>query len=158
MHTGVISVLIWLLVKRQEKKLKELKNNLQYTNEYKILAEEFKESKTEHPMALCISTLRDVDSLKPVVKSYLTQNDIHVKGIEEIKMDGINNEKDVETFIGELQKCKRSALSEATEIRLFIAGPVQIGTLTGGILSNWRPVLLYHKGRVTYEYWGPLYK
>ena len=95
-----------------------------------------------------------------MVKDYLTSNDIKIKdsNIVELAMDGIDGMEEIEKYISHLREIRRGVLSEASEVRLFIAGPVQAGTMAGAILDNWVPVLLYHKGRNNYEYWGRLLK
>lgn len=81
--------------------------------------------------------------------------------IEELNMNGINSPKDLEAFVNALRE-KRRYLEAAgfTELHLFIAGPVQAGTIIGSMYRNWIPVKLYHKPSPAppqvYEYWMPL--
>jgi hypothetical protein len=72
-------------------------------------------------------------------------------------MDGINTEN-ISDYIQKLREVRRGDLSNATEVRLFIAGPVQAGTIAGAVFDNWVPVLLYGRNGLKYEYWGPLIK
>lgn len=156
--TFIFSFLIWIKVRQQQKKIKKLIYALTPVRDYKTFYEEFEQIKTAYPAALCISLLIGTDSIKKTVNDFLESNSLNVNRIEEIKMDGINNKEDIEGYINRLREMRKGPLSEASEIRLFIAGPVQAGTLAGAVFDNWIPVLLYHKGNAGYEYWGPLLK
>jgi hypothetical protein len=156
--TFFVSILIWLRVKHEQKKLKKLIYSLVPIQGYSTFYEEFTKIKTDNSAALCISLLIGTDSIKKTVKDFLEANSLQVKIIEEVKMDGINSPEDIEKYINSLREMRKGPLADATELRLFIAGPVQAGTIAGAIFDNWKPVLLYHKGKITYEYWGPLVK
>jgi SMODS-associated and fused to various effectors sensor domain len=156
--TFIVSVFIWIKVWQQENKLKKLIKGMGPIIDYSSFYNEFQEVKTNHPAALCISLLDNTNSIKKTVSDFLQVNNLAIDHIIEIKMDGIHNQSDIETYINELRKIRRGALAEASEVCLFIAGPVQAGTIAGAVLDNWVPVLLYHKGRAGYKYWGPLLK
>ena len=81
--------------------------------------------------------------------------------IEELNMPGLYSAQDLETFVNLLREKKRFIdASRHTEVHLFIAGPVQAGTIIGALYDNWIPVKLYHKPTPpppsVYEYWMPL--
>jgi len=156
--TFIFSVLIWIKVRQQQKKLKKLVFELSPVKDYTAFYEEFKKTKTTYPAALCISLLVGTDSIKKPVKDFLDANNLKVNILEEIKMNGIHDKEDIEKYINMLREMRKGPLSESTEVRLFIAGPVQAGTLAGAVFDNWIPILLYHKGPIGYEYWGPLLK
>ena len=158
--TFVFSIIIWFLLKKQQKKMKILGYTTPPIKDYKTDFEKYTTLQTDNPFALCISLLSTTHSIKSVVKKYLKLNNLKIrdKNIIELAMDGIDGTEAIENYLTQLRELRRGELSDATEIRLFIAGPVQAGTMAGAILDNWVPVLMYHKGRIHYEYWGPLLK
>lgn len=115
--------------------------------------------KSSNPVALAISLKPNSESIKPTVEKFLGDEKMSMP-VEEISIDGIDGPEDLESFVNALN-ARRSFIESAgfTEVHLFIAGPVQAGTLTGAIFSNWIPVKLYHMPREKpqlYEYWMPL--
>lgn len=156
--TFIFSILIWIKVKQEQKRNREIAETMKGIQDYDKMYDTFEKVQTSNPAVLCISLLHDVGSIKKVVNNYLVSNDIEVKIIDEVIMDGIHGKEDIKNFIHLLRKKRRSTLAEATELRLFIAGPIHAGTLAGAIFDNWIPTLLYHKGPAGYEYWGPLLK
>ncbi len=155
--TFVFSIIIWFIVKKQQKRINRLAYTTPPITDYKAMFDSFQAVQTDNPYALCISLLPNTDSIKDQVKGFLIANKIKVKDILEIKMDGINTEN-ISEYIQKLREVRRGDLSNATEVRLFIAGPVQAGTIAGAVFDNWIPVLLYGRNGLKYEYWGPLIK
>lgn len=155
--TFAFSIIIWFIVKKQQKRITRLAYSTSPLSDYQTMFESFKAVQTDNAYALCISLLPNTDSIKNLVKSYLQGNKLRVKDIIEIKMDGIASDNMME-YIKKLREVRRGALADATELRLFIAGPVQAGTIAGSVFDNWIPVLLYGRNGLKYEYWGPLIK
>jgi hypothetical protein len=116
--------------------------------------------KSSAPVALAISLLRDIHSIKNSVQTFLDAKGWKMP-IVELTKDGINTPQDLEDFVNLLHEKKRYFEQTAyTEIHLFIAGPVQAGAIVGALYDNWIPVKLYHKPTPpppsVYEYWMPL--
>ncbi len=80
--------------------------------------------------------------------------------IEELNFNNLTHEN-FDNFINEL-KIKRREFSAkgATEVHLFISGPMQAAAMIGSIFSNWIPVKLYNFDPQLreYEYWCHLAK
>lgn len=116
--------------------------------------------KRSAPVAFALSLIPTSDSIKSQVETFLQVQDWKMP-IEELNLNGINNPEDLEDFINALREKRRYfQASGVTEIHLFIAGPVQAGTIVGSMFRNWIPVKLYHKPSPAppqaYEYWMPL--
>ena len=78
-----------------------------------------------------------------------------IKGIVELNFNGLTREN-FNDFVVELKKKRRELeAKDATEIHLFIAGPMQAAVMIGSIFSNWIPVKIYNHGPHSrnYEYW-----
>jgi hypothetical protein len=157
LFTFVFSSITFLIVKKQQKRIKRLVYGTPPIKDYQPMFESFKTIQTESAYAVCISLLPNTDSIKEQVNSFLMGNKMKVKDTIEIKMDGISPDN-IPDYIQKLRELRRGALSDAPEVRLCIAGPVQAGTLAGAIFDNWIPVLLYGRAGTKYEYWGPLIK
>lgn len=155
--TFAFSIVIWFIVKKQQKRITRLAYSTPPISDYQTMFDNFKEVQTDNAYALCISLLPNTDSIKDQVRSYLQGNKLKIKDVIEIKMDGISSDNMME-YIQKLREVRRGALADATELRLFIAGPIQSGTIAGAIFDNWIPVLLYGREGNKYTYWGPLIK
>jgi hypothetical protein len=112
------------------------------------------------PVAFALSLVPSSESIKRVVDQFLQFQGWEMP-VEELNMNGINNAKDLEAFVNALREKRRHfEVMGCTELHLFIQGPVQAGTIIGGIFRNWIPVKLYHKPSPQppqiYEYWMPL--
>ena len=129
---------------------------------FQELRESFAGVQTDNPVAFALSLTPSGHSIKKSVETFLKTQKLKMD-IEEVKMNGINNEEDIERSIN-LVKEKRHFFEETgvSEIHLFIAGPVQAGTIIGALYDNWIPIKLYHKPTPpppqVYEYWMPLTK
>lgn len=114
-----------------------------------------------NPYAFALSLIPHGGSIKQDVERFLTTKGGKFKGmpIVELNYDGLGPDN-IEQFINDLRVKRREfEFHGATEIHLFLAGPVQSGTLVGAIFDNWRPVKLYHNDRNKgYMYWCPLTK
>lgn len=151
--TFIVTVIIWYLVKRENKTLLELALKNSPTSEgFKTLSEENKEIKSSKPIAVCICLLDSVESIKPQVRVFLQNNEMKMP-FKELNSNGIYNLEDLAKLNEELVKMKREITAEGkSEIHLFIAGPIFAGVLIGSIFNNWLPVKVYHKGKINYEY------
>lgn len=132
------------------------------TEELDQLIERSKGVTSRNPIAFAVSLLPNGQSIKPDVKAFLEYSGWEMN-VEELIMSGINNKEDIKTLIMHLNEKRRQFTSSGvTEIHLFIAGPVQAGTIIGSLYSNWKSIKLYHKPNPsppeTYAYWMPLYK
>lgn len=161
---GVVAALIsaatLVLVWRQERRLRaQVREKAQLKN-FAELRSQHEGVKSARPVAFALSLIPTSESIKGSVQVFLTSQGWDMP-IEELNLDGLNSAEDLERFINALRE-KRRAFDELgyTEIHLFIAGPVQAGTLIGSLLRNWIPVKLYHKPNPAppqiYEYWLPL--
>lgn len=157
LFTFIFSLITVIIVKKQQTRTKRLAQSTPPIKEYQIMFDSFKTIQTESAYALCISLLPNTDSIKEPVTSFLKGNKMKVKNTLEIKMDGISPDN-ISDYIQKLREVRRGPLADATEVRLFIAGPVQAGTIAGAVFDNWIPVLLYGRNGQKYEYWGPLIK
>ena len=116
--------------------------------------------KSAQPVAFALSLIPTSESIKGSVQTFLRSQKWDMP-IEELNLDGLNSPEDLERFINALRE-KRRAFDDLgyTEIHLFIAGPVQAGTIIGSLFRNWIPVKLSHKPTPAppqiYEYWMPL--
>lgn len=144
-----------------------LKKNAQFVrpvNGFPDLAGNFGGVTTPKPVAFAISLISSIGSIKKSVETFLEYSDLKMN-VEELVMNDIKSEEDIGRFINELRK-KRRFLSESgfTEIHLFIAGPVQAGTIVGSVFSNGMVVKLYQRphpeiqSSQLYQYWAPLVK
>ncbi|NOT61923.1 MAG: hypothetical protein HOP19_17040 [Acidobacteria bacterium] len=157
---AIIGAATFALVWRQERRLRaQVKEKAALGN--------FAELRTQHagiqsatPVAFALSLIPTSESIKGSVRTFLTSQQWDMP-IEELNLDGLNSAEDLERFINALRE-KRRAFDDVgyTEIHLFIAGPVQAGTIIGSLFRNWIPVKLYHKPNPAppqvYEYWMPL--
>jgi hypothetical protein len=114
---------------------------------------------TIKPVALGFSLTPTIGSIKKSIEDFLTEKKWKMP-VEEVEMEGIHNEQDVQEFYEKVRLKKRELELEGyTEVHLFFSGPVQAGVIVGGLLSNWKPVKLYHKQQGGgYVYWMPLVK
>ncbi|MEC4685195.1 MAG: SAVED domain-containing protein [Nitrospirota bacterium] len=128
---------------------------------FKELVDYHKDIKTINPYALAVSLLPTTDSIKGDVERFLRSKggEWEKMPVEELNMNGLSPET-IEDFINTLRvKRRQLEAQDATEIHLFIAGPIQAGTLIGAMFDNWRPVKLYHKNQKgNYEFWCHLIK
>lgn len=117
---------------------------------------------TSSPYALAIDVLPQDAKLKVAVQTFLDAKGWEM-GIKEISMRGVKGRAGAATLVGKLRR-RRGELAAlgATEIHLFIAGPVAAGALACLVLDNWIPVKLYQKSLAPppeiYEYFAPLIK
>jgi SMODS-associated and fused to various effectors sensor domain len=150
-------------VQQQAKRLREhAKQTTPRIENFKELLGLYGGIKSSKPIALAISLIPKAESIKHAVQTFLDFQGWKMD-IEELNMDGINSDEDREHLINSLREKRRlfDAL-QVTEVHLFIAGPVQAGTLVGAMFDHWVPVKLYHKPSPSppqlYEYWMPLLK
>jgi SMODS-associated and fused to various effectors sensor domain len=117
---------------------------------------------TMNPYAFALSLTPQGGPIRKDVQRFLDSMGGKYKDmpIVELNYDGLGPHN-LEQFINDLRVKRREFEAHgATEIHLFLAGPVQAGTLIGAMFDNWRPVKLYHNNRTTgtYEFWCPLLK
>jgi hypothetical protein len=156
--TFVFSIMIWIKVKTQTRKLKQMAVNVTRFDDYQELKDFQSKVQTERPKAFCLSLVPQQASIKDNVKRFLDGKKMQMD-IVEMNMDGLKPDT-IQSFIEKLRLKRRTELNDATEIHLFLQGPVQAGILIGAMFDNWIPVKLYQFERQTgnYEYWGPLVK
>ena len=157
--TVVLSLMTWLIVRRQKRKIMALAASISPPTDWDKYYELYDgKINSENPMALSICLLKDIHSVKKDVENFLLAKFNTKIPVIEILMDGLNGKEDIKKYLNGLRGVKKGALSEATELRLFIAGPVMAGTIAGAVFDHFGVVLLYHKNGPTYEFWGPLVK
>ena len=114
-------------------------------------------------VALVISLIPTSNSIRNRVESFLVRKGMDIR-IVEINMDGIKNpEEDLAEFKSRIKNFRNECdNANVREVHVFIAGPVQTGSILGAYLSNWITVKLYHNmtngGVDEYQYWGDLSK
>jgi len=160
---SLFAFLAWLSLRRQRKALLEAARKTPSFDNFDTMVNYHSKIKTTNPYVLAISLLERSGSIRPDVENFLRTMGPEWEKIPilEIDMNGIDPHKNLKEFIEELRRKRREldALT-ATEVHLFVAGPVISSTIIGAELDNWKPVKLYHKNHVTkqYEYWCPLTK
>jgi hypothetical protein len=147
-------------LKQQVKRSRELARQSPRIENFQQLLKAHQGVKSSAPVAFCVSLLPNIHSIKNSVQTFLDAQRWKMP-IEELNMDGINKAEDIENLVNQLNEKKRYFEdAHFTEIHLFIAGPVQAGTIIGALYDNWIPVKLYHKPTppppAVYEYWMPL--
>jgi hypothetical protein len=158
---AVFSVMIWFKIKHQNRKIIELARKTPDKNDFKNISEYHKEIHTSNPYAFCLSLTDRSESIKKDVENFLILKKWEKKmKIEELNYNNLTHEN-FDNFINEL-KIKRREFSAkgATEIHLFISGPMQAAAMIGSIFSNWIPVKLYNfePQEREYRYWCHLAK
>jgi hypothetical protein len=158
--TAVISGCILLLVWRQNRRFREIARQAPRVENFQQTVKLHEGVKSSTPVAFALSLIPTGESIKGQVEIFLRSQNWRMP-VEELNMNGINSAQDLETFINGLREKRRYFEAAGfTELHLFIAGPVQAGTIIGSMYRNWIPVKLYHKPSPApprvYEYWMPL--
>ncbi len=159
---AVFSFLVWIKLRMQNKRLIELSRTLPVFEDFNERVNYWSEIRTLNPYAFAVSLLETSASIKGDVERFLKSKGHKWERmpIVELDMHGIGIDK-IEEYLTQLRtKRKELEAKGATEVHLFLAGPVQAATLIGAMFDNWRPVLLYQRNRDTgnYEFWCPLIK
>jgi hypothetical protein len=157
---AIFGIATFALVWRQERRLRSQAREKAQLANFADLRTRHEGIKSAKPVAFALSLIPASDSIKGSVEVFLRTQDWDMP-IEELNMDGINSPENLEAFLNALREKRRLFdASGFTEIHLFIAGPVQAGTIIGSMFRNWIPVKLYHKPSPAppqvYEYWMPL--
>jgi len=161
---GVAGVLFgiatFVLVWRQERRLRSQLRDKAALGNFAELRSLHEGIQSANPVAFALSLIPTSESIRGSVQGFLRSQGWDMP-IEELNLDGLNNAADLERFINALREKRRAFDDQGyTEIHLFIAGPVQAGTIIGSLFRNWIPVKLYHKPTPAppqiYEYWMPL--
>jgi len=150
----------WALLKIyiQQKKIEAItKRTIDFTDLQNFITEN-ENINSLNPIVLCMSLLPDDRSIsiKPHVEQFIKSKFGKELNIEEINMDGIKNADDRIKLIEQLKKKRRELEAKgATEVHLFIAGPVAAGVIIGSVFKNWIPVKLYSSidSPAFYQYW-----
>ncbi|MEZ4645407.1 MAG: SAVED domain-containing protein [Chloroflexota bacterium] len=156
--SGYAAYRLW----RQNQRFRALARELQQSIDIHQRIKDYEGVQTANPVALAISLLPTVPSIKENVNTYLKIHKLKMP-IEEVSMLGVNGTGDLETLVRTVQNKKIDIQSDGfTEVHLFLAGPVAAGVIIGSLLNNWVPVKIYHKPTpspaAVYEYWMPLFK
>ncbi len=158
--TFFLSLFTWLRVQRQNRELREISKRIppsDLPSESRVI---YAGITSERPVALAVSLLHNTPSIKMDVDRFLRAQSLTMP-IQEVHMDGINSDSDRDVLLQKLRGVRRDFdVQEFTEVHLFVAGPVQAGTIIGALFDQWKPVKLYHRsahpGGQTYEFWMPL--
>jgi hypothetical protein len=158
--TTVFSGYAAFRLKQQSRRLRELARQTPHPENFKELLAAHDGVKSSAPIAIAVSLLPTGGPIRNSIDTFLRAKGWSMP-IEEVNMQGLNSAQDLETFVNQLREKKRFIdASSFTEVHLFIAGPVQAGTIIGALYDNWIPVKLYHKPTPpppsVYEYWMPL--
>jgi hypothetical protein len=156
LFSGYAAYRLW----QQNKRLRELAKQTPRVENFVEMRKVHDGVKSSAPVAFALSLIPTSETIKSQVETFLRHQGWKMP-IEELNLNGINNPEDLEAFINSLREKRRFfEASGFTEIHLFIAGPVQAGTIIGSMFRNWIPVKLYHKRNPAppqvYEYWMPL--
>jgi hypothetical protein len=156
--TLLFSALTFFKVQSETRKLRQSLKQIPPPDDLNQCIQLCRGINSPRPVALALSLTPHTGSIKASVKDFLMANQWNMN-IEEVNIDGISPHN-LELFYQEVRNKKRELdLNSYTEVHLFFSGPVQAGTIVGCLLSNWKPVKLYHKVQGgSYEYWMPLIK
>ncbi len=154
--TGYTAYRLW----QQNKRFRELAKRFAPIENFKQLLEVHQGVKSSSPVAFALCLFDKNESIRKSVETFLATQEQNMP-IEELNMNGLNGTKDLEDFVTRLREKRRYFEQKGyTEIHLFIAGPVQAGTIIGSLYRNWIPIKLYHRPSPqtpqVYEYWMPL--
>ncbi len=149
-------------LRMHDRRLRELARATPAPGSFAERVEAHRGRRSTHPVALAVSLLPSGESIRPQVALFLEGNDLAMP-IEEVRLPGIRGVPDLERLVCNLRRARAYlGASGATEVHLFLAGPVQAGVVAGAVLDNWIPVKLYHPtGNPppgNYRYWMPLMK
>lgn len=113
-------------------------------------------------VAMCLLPNSRTLSIKEEVAGYLKLlgGEFAKMPVVEFNSDGVDKDE-LGQFITVLKKARTELdVMQATEIHLFIAGPITSGLLIGSQFDNWKPVKIYAKNMTTrqYEFWCLLEK
>lgn len=158
LFSGYAAYRLW----RQNQRFKALARELQQGIDIHQRIKDYEGVQTVKPVALAVSLLPTVPSIKDNVSTYLKIHKLKMP-IKEVSMLGVNGSSDLELLVRTMQNKKIELHSDGfTEVHLFLAGPVAAGVIIGAMLNNWVPVKIYHKPTPSpadvYEYWMPLFK
>jgi len=157
-----VSVIIWFKLRKQNKLIRDSYKSIPKFENFEETRKYHENVNSINPVALCMSLVPTSNSIKNDVEEFLKSKGKSFENmpIEEYNIPGLLPEK-MEPFLNELRevRAKMEAMN-ATEIHLFIQGPVQAASLIGATFDNWKPVKLYQMNQQTrrYEYWCHLIK
>ncbi|MGE5341734.1 MAG: SAVED domain-containing protein [Candidatus Omnitrophota bacterium] len=156
---AIISALIWLKIRYQNKKLMEIAGQKSYSQDYDKMIEYHNGINSLLPCAFCLSLTDRTSSIRDDVQKHLDHKKLKMP-IAELNFEGLTHEN-FSDFVEDLKKKRRELQARGvTEIHLFISGPLQAAVMVGAMFDNWIPVKIYNFNPQTrnYEYWGPLLK
>ncbi|MBU0568151.1 SAVED domain-containing protein [bacterium] len=165
---AIFAFMAWLILHVQDKRLKEIVRQTPEMENFDDQVKYHSEIQTISPYAFCLSLLPDTRSvsIEKEVREFLKKKAAQTKNkkwnmpIEQLNFNGLGTHN-IKEFIEELGKKRQWFVGKgATEIHLFVAGPVTAATLIGTVFDNWRPVKLYSQNINTreYEFWCHLAK
>lgn len=157
-----VSVIIWFKLQKQNKLIRDSYKSIPKFENFEETRQYHAKVNSRNPVALCMSLIPTSNSIKNDVADFLKSkgSSFEKMPIEEYNTPGISPDN-IENFIHSLREVRaKLEAMRATEIHLFIQGPVQAASLIGATLDNWKPVKLYqmNQGTKTYEYWCHLIK
>ena len=133
--TLAVSILTYTKVKSEAKKLQRSLKNMPFTENLSELIELHEGIDSPRPVALVFSLIPNLGSIKPSVQDFLISKSWKMP-IEEVELLGISP-KNIPEFYEKVRQKKREIQEKGhTEVHLFIAGPIQAGTIIGNFLSK----------------------
>lgn len=156
---AIFSVMIWFKLKHQTKKIIELARQGPDIEGFKEMTEYHSKINSTAPYAFCVSLTDRTPSIKKDVENFFKIKKWKMP-IEELNFSGLTQEN-LSDFVAELKRKRRELSAKAaTEIHLFISGPMQAAMMIGAIFDNWIPVKIYNMNPQSrqYEYWCHLSK
>ena len=158
-----ISLLIWYKIRRQNKLIRESARKIPQLEGFAERTEWGRGVSTVNPGALCFYTMKiSATGIENEVREFFRQQgmDKQITKFFNVPLDDLKPEG-MESVIQQIRTVRNEIqAANITEVHLFVAGPVQLGTLIGSMLDHWKPVKLYSKNLATksYEYWCMLEK
>lgn len=159
--TFIFSGLTWVRVRSQARQLQLLvEAHHRDTNTFTAQREAYRGVQTTKPIALAMALTDRSHSIEQDVQRFLQAQQWNME-IVPLLMNGIVGDEGVAEFVQQARQARlQLEFMGATEIHLFVMGPVAAGIMVGALYHNWIPVKIYHKPTPAppemYEYWYPL--
>lgn len=159
---AIASIWLWFRMKYQLKKIRENAAQDLRDNSFREMHNYHQNINTTNPFVVCFELKGKNSSIRNDVDVFLKGKNISIikNNFLEIKYDTLTKESFID-FVEELiQKRIDLKILGATEILVFLEGPLQAAALIGSVFSNWVPVKIYNLEPQSrrYEYWGFLTK
>lgn len=160
--TFLVSCYIAVVTWRRRRTAKEIAAGYPKVEGFRDHFEYHSKHVTTNPYALSINLLPTQTTAEGDVKNYYNALGQKMPTFKQISRPGINIVPgDLEEFLNALRSMRHELDIElATEVHLFVAGPIGAALYIGAVLDNWKLVKIFQRNAVTkqYEFWGTLQK